>query len=90
MTTGYGRVLNDEFDEIMPGLPAILLDGPKAIGKTATALKRCASVRRLDNPVQRELLSADPDHHQARPEACTARPVATGRGGMGRGTPGCR
>jgi uncharacterized protein len=54
------RVIDDELDELMPELPAILLDGPKGVGKTATATERAETVRRLDAPTQRELLAADP------------------------------
>lgn len=45
----------------MPGLAAISLEGPKAVGKTATAAQRARSVVALDDPAQRELVRADPE-----------------------------
>jgi predicted AAA+ superfamily ATPase len=60
-TGGYvRRVIDDELDDLMPELPAILLDGPKGVGKTATASQRAATVRRMDVVGQGELLSAGP------------------------------
>ncbi len=54
------RVVDDELDEVFPHLPAILIDGPKGVGKTETALQRCCSVRRLDNDSDRAVVGADP------------------------------
>lgn len=54
------RVVDGELDELMPGLAAISLEGPKAVGKTATAARRVRRVVSLDDPAQRELLRADP------------------------------
>lgn len=54
------RVVDDDLDELFPSLAAILLDGPKGVGKTATALRRAATVRRLDEPNQRGIVDADP------------------------------
>jgi uncharacterized protein len=53
------RVVDDELDELM-GLPAVAIEGPKGVGKTATATERAATVIELDDPGERELLSADP------------------------------
>ncbi len=63
------RVVDQELDELFPALPAILLDGPKGVGKTATATQRAAVVRRLDRDQDRELLAADLDRiaHDPRP-----------------------
>lgn len=55
------RVVDQEMDEVFPALPAILLDGPKGVGKTATASQRAKVVRRLDQQIDRETLVADPD-----------------------------
>ncbi len=55
------RVVDSDLDEVFAQLPAILLDGPKGVGKTATALQRCATVRRLDVGREREIVAADPD-----------------------------
>jgi len=54
------RVIDDELDELLPELPAILIDGPKGVGKTATASQRCASVRRLDVEAEARIVQADP------------------------------
>lgn len=54
------RVIDDELDALLPALPAILLDGPKGVGKTATAIRRVESVRRLDVAAEAQILLADP------------------------------
>jgi uncharacterized protein len=54
------RVIDEELDELFPALPAIAIDGPKAVGKTATALQRARTVHRLDDAAQASLAKADP------------------------------
>jgi hypothetical protein len=54
------RIADDELDELIAGLPAVALDGPKAVGKTATALRRAATVYRLDDEAVRSIAEADP------------------------------
>jgi predicted AAA+ superfamily ATPase len=54
------RIADDELDELFAALPAIALDGPKAVGKTATALRRAATVYRLDDEAERSIAQADP------------------------------
>lgn len=54
------RVVDDELDEVLPQLPAVLLDGPRGVGKTSTAERRCATVRRFDLEAVRAVVSADP------------------------------
>lgn len=54
------RILDDELDELLPGLPAISLDGPKGVGKTATALQHSQTVFRLDETATAERLRAQP------------------------------
>ena len=57
--SGYvRRVVDADLDELLPHLPAVLLDGPKGVGKTATALQRAATIRRLDEPEQRAIAEA--------------------------------
>ncbi len=57
---GYiSRVVDGELDDLLTGLPAIALEGPKAVGKTETALRRAATTFALDVPTQVELLAAD-------------------------------
>ncbi len=53
------RIVNTELDELIAGLPAISLEGPKAVGKTATALRRAATVYRLDDEAERSIAQAD-------------------------------
>lgn len=53
------RTVDDELDELIAGLPAIALEGPKAVGKTATALLRAATVYRLDDEAERSIAQAD-------------------------------
>lgn len=60
MTSYLRRVVDDELDEVFPALPAVALEGPKGVGKTATALQRAATVYRLDDPAQQAIAQADP------------------------------
>lgn len=59
---GYDpRIVDRELDELLEGLSAISLEGPKGVGKTATAQRRAKTVFALDEPAQRQLIAADPD-----------------------------
>ena len=59
--SGYlRRVVDEELDELLTSLPAVSLDGAKAVGKTATATQRAATIHRLDDPAERSLADADP------------------------------
>jgi predicted AAA+ superfamily ATPase len=60
MTSYLRRVVDDELDELLPALPAVALEGPKGVGKTATATRRAATVYQLDDPAQEEIARADP------------------------------
>ncbi|MGJ9412650.1 ATP-binding protein [Aeromicrobium sp. CF4.19] len=60
--TYLGRHVDVELDELMTGIAAIALDGPKAVGKTATALRRARTSFRLDHAQDRELVHAQPDY----------------------------
>lgn len=53
------RVVDRLLDEYL-GLPAVAIDGPKGVGKTATASRRAATILRLDDPRELALLQADP------------------------------
>ncbi len=44
----------------MTALPAISLEGPKAVGKTQTAMQRSATMHRLDDAAQYAIVNADP------------------------------
>lgn len=54
------RIVDAELNELMTGLPAITLEGPKGVGKTETAVRRAATVFALDDTSQRALLEAEP------------------------------
>ncbi|HEX9775975.1 MAG TPA: DUF4143 domain-containing protein [Actinomycetota bacterium] len=54
------RIADDELDQLLGSLPAIALEGAKAVGKTATALRRAGTIRALDDPATREIVAADP------------------------------
>jgi len=60
--TGYRRrVLDDELDELTSALAAVAIEGPKAVGKTATASQRAVTVYQLDDPERRAIAEADLD-----------------------------
>jgi hypothetical protein len=54
------RIVDDELDELSAALPAIAIEGPKGVGKTATASRRAVTVHALDDPAQRGIAVADP------------------------------
>ncbi|HEU0250285.1 MAG TPA: DUF4143 domain-containing protein [Solirubrobacteraceae bacterium] len=54
------RIIDRELDELLAGLPAIALEGAKAVGKTVTASARAATIHELDDPAQRLIAEADP------------------------------
>ena len=54
------RIIDDELDELMPHISAILIEGPKAVGKTVTASERAQTIHLLDEEDQRALAAADP------------------------------
>ena len=59
--SGYQRrIVDEELDQLLPHLPAVLLDGPKGVGKTSTAAQRCVAERRLDHEATRAVVAADP------------------------------
>lgn len=54
------RVLDDELDGLLASLAAVALEGPKAVGKTRTALQRARTAHRLDDPAALAIAEADP------------------------------
>jgi uncharacterized protein len=54
------RIVDDDLDALLSGLSAISLEGPKGVGKTATALIRAVTVHQLDDDGQRQVIQADP------------------------------
>ena len=56
----YPRIVDDELDTLSAELPAIAIEGARAVGKTESALRRAGTVFRLDDSAQFDVLSADP------------------------------
>jgi predicted AAA+ superfamily ATPase len=54
------RVVDDELDELLAALPALVIEGAKGVGKTATASRRATTLRELDDPAQRAVARGDP------------------------------
>ena len=54
------RSVDDELDALMTGIAAIAIEGPKGVGKTATAERRARTIYRLDDPGQRAVAEGDP------------------------------
>lgn len=54
------RIIDAELDELLEALPALALEGPKGVGKTATAARRARSSRRLDDSREFLLAQAQP------------------------------
>ena len=54
------RIVDTELDTLLAGLPAVSLEGPKAVGKTETALRRARTVHRLDDLGRLEIVRAEP------------------------------
>lgn len=61
MPGGYvRRILDDLLDDLLTEIAAVALEGPKAVGKTASATQRAATVFPLDQSLRREaFLNAD-------------------------------
>lgn len=62
------RVVDTELDELLPGLPAIVLEGAKGVGKTVTARQRSKSAHYLDDEQQHEVARADVQRLLTTPE----------------------
>lgn len=54
------RIIDGELDELLGPLSALALEGPKGVGKTATAERRARTVVRLDDLAQQEIARAEP------------------------------
>lgn len=55
------RVLDSALSDLLKSLPAIAIEGPRAVGKTETATRRAATLLALDDPAEASLLAADPE-----------------------------
>ncbi|GII99726.1 hypothetical protein CLV28_1143 [Sediminihabitans luteus] len=53
------RIVDERLAELVGGLPAVAVEGPKAVGKTRTASRLVASTIALDDPDEVALLAAD-------------------------------
>jgi uncharacterized protein len=62
MTSAYvTRIVDALLDDLLTSFPAVSLVGPRAAGKTTTAIRRAATVLRLDDPAVRQSIAAAPD-----------------------------
>ncbi len=57
----HARAIEPLLDRLLGELPALLLVGPRATGKTTTAILHAATVVRLDRPAEAGAFRADPD-----------------------------
>lgn len=71
------RIFDDEPDEPFAELPAIAIDGPKAVGKTTTGEQRVRSLLRLDTQAGREAVEADPTDVLHTTPSCAANSART-------------
>ncbi|MGL4176815.1 MAG: ATP-binding protein [Dermatophilaceae bacterium] len=55
------RMVDPLLDDLLRGLPAVLVVGPRACGKTTTARRHVQDSLRLDRPADADLARADPD-----------------------------
>lgn len=55
------RVIDTVLDDVQPSLRAVVLQGAKGVGKTATASRRARTVIRLDREVERTTFAAQPE-----------------------------
>ncbi|MEH3076873.1 MAG: DUF4143 domain-containing protein [Quadrisphaera sp.] len=61
MASYQRRIIDDELDALLPALPALAINGPRGVGKTATATERAKTVIRLDRPAVLAIHDADPE-----------------------------
>ncbi|MDR1213423.1 MAG: DUF4143 domain-containing protein [Propionibacteriaceae bacterium] len=54
------RILDSRLERLLADLPAVAVDGPRAVGKSSTATRLAASVIDLDLPDQLELTVSNP------------------------------
>lgn len=55
------RLVDERLSRLFRELPALLLTGPRAAGKTTTARRHASSLVRLDRPGEAAAFRADPD-----------------------------
>lgn len=54
------RLVESRLDDLMAAFGCVEITGPKWCGKTWTALSRCASITKLDDPSERDAAEIDP------------------------------
>ncbi len=57
----HPRLADRRLTELMAAFPAVLINGPRAVGKTTTARHAAVDVVRLDEPTRAAAFRADPD-----------------------------
>ena len=57
----WSRLVDTELTQALAALPAVSIEGPKGVGKTATAARLASTIRALDDPAQLQVLQAAPD-----------------------------
>ena len=55
------RLIDERLAELLTELPALLITGPRAAGKTTTARRHAATIIRLDRAAEAAAFHADPD-----------------------------
>lgn len=55
------RVLDEELLGLLKAVPALALEGPKGVGKTESAARLAATIRRLDVSAELSVVAADPN-----------------------------
>lgn len=60
------RLVDPVLAQLLSGLPAVMLIGPRAVGKTTTAARHARTVVRMDRPEEAAVFRADPDAALAR------------------------
>lgn len=61
MARYLSRLVDSLLGELLAELPAVLVLGPRATGKTTTAARHAESIIRLDRPAEAAAFRADPD-----------------------------
>lgn len=61
LTTYRKRIIDEELRQLVNGVPAYAIEGPKAVGKTTSAEQIASAMLALDEAAQRELAEADAD-----------------------------
>jgi len=55
------RLADERLSQLLTNFPAVLVNGPRAVGKTTTAGRQAAEIVQLDQPARAAAFAADPD-----------------------------